>query len=74
VRFSETDAVLRLAADSDAIVPLRFVGGSPAVLLSSGEHVVVEAVGGDAAPGAVRLTDGREVDEAGLCRPKLVNR
>jgi ATP-dependent helicase HepA len=71
VRFPETDAVLRLAADSDAIVPLRFVGGDPAVLLSSGEHVVVEAVGGDAAPGVVRLTDGREVDEAGLWPAKI---
>jgi ATP-dependent helicase HepA len=69
VRFPETDTVLRLAADADAIVPLRLAAGARAVLLSSGEQVVIDDIGsneGDAEPGLVRLADGREVDEADL--------
>jgi len=63
VRFPDTDTVLRLAADSDAIRPLRFTAGARVVLLSSLEQVVVE---GDGEPGRLRLADGREVDAVDL--------
>ena len=45
VHFPEADTVLRLAADSDAIAPLRLVAGARAMLLSSGEQVVVGSHG-----------------------------
>ncbi|MDP6582201.1 MAG: helicase-related protein, partial [Vicinamibacterales bacterium] len=66
VHFPEADTVLRLAADSDAIAPLQFVAGARAVVLSSGEQVVVQFEQSEAAPGVIRLADGREVDEADL--------
>ena len=42
VRFPNTDTRLRLAADSDALEPLRFATGARAVLLDGDELVVVE--------------------------------
>ena len=68
VHFPESDTVLRLAADSDAIAPLRLVAGARAVLLSNGEQVIVASDQGDdpATPGRIRLEDGREVAETDL--------
>ena len=42
VRFPNTDTRLRLAADSDALEPLRFATGARAVLLDGDELVVVD--------------------------------
>jgi len=63
VRFPNTDTRLRLAADSDALEPLRFDSGTRAVLLDGDEPVVVE---GEVTTGRIRLTDGREVDPRDL--------
>jgi len=60
--------VLRLAADSDAICPLRFSAGGRAVILSSLEQVIIE---GDGEPGRLRLTDGREVAAVDLWPVKI---
>ena len=68
VHFPETDTVLRLAADSDAIAPLRLAAGARAVLLSSQEPVIIDR---DAEPGLIRLADGRVVDEADLWPVKV---
>ena len=58
VRFPETDTVLTLATDSDALRPLNFRPGSRATLLATGEDVIVSS---DEEAGVVRLSDGREV-------------
>ncbi len=63
VHFPESDTSLQLAADSDAIEPLRMRAGARAVLVDSQEPVVVEAY---RANGRIRLRDGREVEEARL--------
>ncbi|MEE2790756.1 MAG: hypothetical protein VX453_03910, partial [Acidobacteriota bacterium] len=63
VHFPDVSTVLRLAADSDAICPLRFLAGTPAVILSSLEQVIVAE---DTELNRVRLTDGRAVDTADL--------
>jgi ATP-dependent helicase HepA len=63
VRFPEGGESLRIASDSDAISPLEFPVGSQAFLRETGETVLVES---PAAPGRVRLADGREVDESDL--------
>ena len=63
VHFPDVNTVLRLAAESDAICPLRFLAGTPAVILSSLEQVIVAE---DAELNRVRLTDGRVVDTADL--------
>ena len=63
VHFPEADTVLTLAADSDAIAPLRFLAGTPAVIISTLERVFVAA---DAKLNRVKLTDGRIVDTADL--------
>ena len=68
VRFPDTDTVLTLAADSDAIHPLRFQPGSRAVLLANLEHVVVDD---EAESGRIRLVDGREVDVVDLWPVKI---
>jgi ATP-dependent helicase HepA len=68
VHFPNTDTVLRLAADSDAICPLRFFAGGRAVILSSLEQVIIE---GDGEPGRLRLTDGREVAAVDLWPVKI---
>jgi len=60
VLFPEAGGSLRIAHDSDAVLALEFPVGSQATLRASGETVIVEHA---AAPGRVRLTDGREVDE-----------
>ena len=66
VHFPEADTELQLAAASDAIQPLEFPVGSQAVLHASGETVFVASLH---AEGRVRLSDGREVDEADLWPP-----
>jgi ATP-dependent helicase HepA len=63
VHFSESGTVLRISTDSDAIAPLEFPVGSRALLLAEETIVTIEA---HPAPGAVRLTDGREVPETDL--------
>ena len=68
VRFPDTDTVLTLAADSDAIRPLRFQPGSRAVLLANLEHVVVDD---EAESGLIRLVGGREVDVVDLWPVKI---
>ncbi|MBM63635.1 MAG: hypothetical protein CL484_11885 [Acidobacteria bacterium] len=68
VHFPDTDTVLRLAADSDAISPLRFLAGTPAVILSSLERVVIAE---DSGPDLATLTDGRVVTTADLWPAKI---
>ena len=68
VRFPDTDTVLTLAADSDAIRPLRFQAGARAVLLENLEHVVVDA---ETETGRIRLVGGREVDAVELWPVKI---
>jgi ATP-dependent helicase HepA len=60
VEFPTTGATLRLAATSDAITPLELRPGSPARLLSSGDHVTFEGL---TSTGQARLGDGRIVEE-----------
>ena len=45
VRFPDTDTVLTLSTDSDAIRPLRFQPGARAVLLSNLKQVVLFLLG-----------------------------
>ena len=59
VGFPEADTVLRLAAGSDALVPLVFAPGVPARLISTGEQVQVDSQLDDE---VVRLADGRDVE------------
>ena len=68
VNFPESDTVLRLAADTDAITPLRFASGAPARVLSTGEQVMVETHDEE---GRVLLVDGREADPADLWPVKI---
>lgn len=63
VEFPIAGVTLRLAAASDALHPLVLLPGSQAVLQATSETVTIEAF---PAPGRVRLTDGRDVDEAEL--------
>jgi ATP-dependent helicase HepA len=63
VHFPVTGESLRIAAGSDAILPLEFSVGSRGLLHGSGATVCVESV---LRPGRVRLADGREVDETDL--------
>jgi ATP-dependent helicase HepA len=63
VHFPGSDTELRLAADSDAIEPLRMEGGSRAVVLATHEMVVIAGYGKN---GNVLLRDGREIGEAEL--------
>ncbi len=63
VEFPESDTVLRLAADSDALVPLMFAAGAPARVISTGEQVQVDVQLDEE---RVRLTDGRDVELADL--------
>jgi ATP-dependent helicase HepA len=63
VRFPETDTVLTLATDSDALRPLNFRPGSRATLLATGEDVIISS---DEEAGVVQLSDGREVDASTL--------
>ncbi|MDA1095163.1 MAG: helicase-related protein [Acidobacteria bacterium] len=68
VRFPDTDTVLTLAADSDAIRPLRFQSGARAVLLANLKHVVVDE---ELETGRIRLVGGREVDPTDLWPVKI---
>jgi ATP-dependent helicase HepA len=63
VHFPETQTVLRLAADTDAIQPLEIPVGARVVLAGSGEVATVAAF---PEPGRARLSDGRLVDELKL--------
>jgi len=55
--------ILRLAQDTDALIPLTIPVGARVKLQTSDETVTIAAI---PSPGRVRLTDGREVDEADL--------
>ncbi len=59
VTFPDNGTVLRLAATSDAIQPLELREGMRALLISTGESVIVEAVDEN----GVTLTDNRVVEE-----------
>ena len=63
VEFPRAGSTLRLAAASDALGPLVLRAGVRARLLSTGETSIVESL---PAPGLVRLSDGREVEERDL--------
>jgi ATP-dependent helicase HepA len=63
VLFPKDGTVLRLAAASDALEPLTFRPGSRALLVASGEAVLIDAV---PRPGRVRLADGRDVSDREL--------
>ena len=63
VEFAASGELLRLAAGTDALVPLQLRVGARVRLQPTDEAVTIEAV---PAPGRVRLEDGREVDEADL--------
>ncbi len=58
VEFPDAGSTLRLAATTDALVPLEFSPGSKARLEPGGETVVVA---GEATDGGIRLSDGRVV-------------
>lgn len=68
VRFPDTDTVLTLSTDSDAIRPLRFQPGARAVLLSTLKPVVVEE---ETESGRIRLVGGREVDPVDIWPVKI---
>lgn len=68
VRFPDTDTVLTLSTDSDAIRPLRFQPGARAVLLSNLKQVVVDE---ETESGRIRLVGGREVDLVDLWPVKI---
>ncbi|MCP3978003.1 MAG: DEAD/DEAH box helicase family protein [bacterium] len=63
VHFPTTDTALRLATNSDAIKPLVLREGSRALIVPSGEQVMIETV---LEHGVVVLSDGREVEESEL--------
>ena len=56
VQFPEAGKVLKLSANTDALVPLELVAGSEAKLETTGEEVTVESTDN----GVCVLTDGRE--------------
>lgn len=68
VDFPQTGTSLRLAANSDAIQPLELQVGSRALLVTSGETVVVRS---RTPEGKVGLDDGRQVDETDLWPVKI---
>ncbi len=63
VAFPEADTVLRLAASSDALVPLMFAAGAPARVIATGEQVQVDVQLDET---LVRLVDGRDLEVAEL--------
>jgi ATP-dependent helicase HepA len=63
VVFPEAETSLRIAAGSDVLRPLEFPVGAQALVVESGETVVVAQ---RTEKGLIRLTDGRELDEQAL--------
>ena len=57
VEFQGKEAILRLAADSDALAPLVLRAGSRAMLQPGGETVTIASL---SSPGKALLVDGRE--------------
>jgi ATP-dependent helicase HepA len=63
VEFPGKEVILRLASDSNALVPLVLRPGSRAILQPGGETVIIESL--PTAEGAL-LADGREVNQEDL--------